>query len=236
MLLKQRSAVLTLPAVGAALPVTATIDIRVEEWTKFIFADTTHLTNTSVVSNPNTELVTPATITITDPAVLGRYVLLSTTMFSHSRMPVMVYYDNKYNDVFILPSLEIYSAMSYLSAKNFSVSAYGVNFSGVAGDKVPVVNTGVDIRADIWQLARPATSNKAGYVEIMLTANTNFNNASTNATVGLNFGPVGALFATTGFIADINILGYNSLFEWQVVSMGKQKVTPLGSLMVELPF
>jgi len=232
------------PAPGAAAPAAAApapplvipMEIRVEEWTKFMVIDTAHLTNSTLVANPNTELTAPASVVLSDPALAGRYLLVATTKFAHSDMEVMVYYDNKYKDIFVLPTLDIYRTMSYLSAKTMRVHAYGVNFTGKEGDTVPSINFYQDIRAAAWKLPRPAGSvTKGGYSEHVITQNLRYSSSSTIPTFGLDFGTVGTLFPTLGFVADIHVFGYNSLFEWSAMSAGKQKVTNVGSIIVELP-
>lgn len=235
--INRRKGVITLPTTPA---VKISIDVLIDTWARLMTADVDLITNNSILSNSNTELVagTKATITLddVDPAVLGRFTLASANKFPHTDLDVMVFYDHKYSDYFVVPSLEIYKAMTYLAAVPIQVRAYGVNFSGKPGGTVPVPVFTQDITAEIVKLPRDVnTVKRDGYYETMLTPTLNHQANSSTPTALLNFGTPATLFTTLNFSVDMCVMGYDSLFQWTPISVGNQVLVNAGTLVVPLP-
>lgn len=222
--------------VAPPTPVMAPVEIAIDDWAKFMFIDTAFLAGSILASNPNTELTSPATVVLSDPNTPGRYVLAATTKFPHNNMEVMVFHDTVYKDLFVIPTLEIYRTMNYLTGTKNRIRAYGINFSGKEGDTVPPINYSQNISASAMELPRTVGSvTKGGYAERDVGLTTRYSASSTIPTFGLNFGPVSTLFPALGFVADVHVFGYDSLNEWSSRSAGKQTVGAAGSLIVELP-
>jgi len=215
---------------------TALLDIVVSGYKKIMVTDTTYLTSKTVVSTPNKELTTPSTLVLADPNMAGRYVLLSTNAITHTGLDFKVYYDTKYKDIIVIPNLEQYAGISdYLNNNKLVIIGHGINFNGKEGSPIPVPNTGYDIRAAILTVGdRLSNSAKGRSFRKEIVVGYTTTDPSVGAKTVINFGTPAQMFATLGFMVDINLFGFNSLTEARPQSMGKQVLANTGTLIAEL--
>jgi len=214
----------------------ATVNIMLKTHKMIMSIDTDHLVAKTVIETPNSELVTPSTITIADPTLAGRFTLLSSNEAPHSGLGYMLYYDNKYNDIIVIPSLEIYKSMSYLNNQMLTISGYGVNFSGISGDKLPALNPLYDIKSTLANLTNYVKNQVRGvYFERMITPTRNYSSASVSPILLINFGTPAMMFPVLDFVTDINVFGYDSLFTNSPQQLGNQKLQNIGTLVVSIP-
>jgi len=166
----------------------------------------------------------------------GRFTLLSSNVAPHSELGYMVYYDKKYNDIIVIPSLELYKSMSYLNNQILTILGYGVNFSGVAGDKLPALNPLYDVKSTLAGLTNYVKNQARGvYYERMVTPTLNYSSASISPVLLINFGTPLTMFPVLNFVTDINVFGYDSLFTNNPQHLGNQKLQDIGTLVVGIP-
>jgi len=166
----------------------------------------------------------------------GRFTLLASNVTPHSELGYMVYYDKKYNDIIVIPSLELYRSMSYINNQILTISGYGVNFSGNAGDKLPTLNPLYDIKSTLANLTTSVKNQVRGvYFESMVTPTLNYSSASISPVLLINFGTPLTMFPVLNFVTDINVFGYDSLFTNSPQHLGNQKLQNTGTLVVSIP-
>ncbi|MDQ6990809.1 MAG: hypothetical protein Q9M11_03655, partial [Mariprofundaceae bacterium] len=231
--INKRTAVMTLPTGQAA-----TLAIEVTCYKKLMFMDTNYLTPRIIVESSNLELAvgTASKVVVTDPAMVGRYLLLSTNMAPHNNLEYAVYYDNKYGDILVIPTLETYASMPYINSSNLTIAAYAGNFSGTSGDRLPTPNTGYNVKSTLAEVAKYTNNQSKGvYYQKLVTPTLNYSSTSIYGTLLVNFGTPALMFPTLGFVTDINVFGYDSLFESNPQHLGKQPIVNTGTLVLELP-
>jgi hypothetical protein len=220
---------------------TATVEITVESYIKLSFAEPAYITARTIQSNPNIELTTPTIVVLNENAnaaapVANRFSLVSRNESVATRLQYSVYYDVKYSDLIIIPSLETLLNMTYIQDTVLKISAYGLNFSGLPGGKVPTPNTGYAVSSDLLLLSRQVGKiDHGGYMERMVNGQVNMRTGGLNPSVFINFGLPSAMFTPIGFVADINMLTYSSLFDRSLVNLGNQVVVDGAHIIAELP-
>jgi len=235
----KRNAVLQFqPIAPAVVGISTPIEINIEAFAKLYTINGSYLTPRLINETSNELLVTPATLSLIDVDVPNRFVLLSTNTYTHNNMSIMTFYDTKYNDMFVIPSLELYNTIPYIDAVMLRIGANGINFSGIAGDKMPVApNTGYDIKASIAALyTRVGKKDNGGYLETILDPTYRLAEPGLHPSALLNFGLPSAMFTTLGFSAQMNVFGYSSILERDVIKAGIQPLEDVGYLVADINF
>ncbi len=234
MLRNRRSAILTNSGVN---PASADINIVIESYTKLMVVNDAYLTPRIIMSNPNIEITAPTTQTLTDPIIANRFILVSRNNAPNSDMEYSIYYDTKYSDMFVIPSLEVYNNIDYIGSLAIEVGAYGLTFSGDDKTTVPALALGVlPVNSVMANIASYVNKQSKGmYYEHMITPTYNFSSTCMYPSLYIDFGLPSALFQALGDIVDINVVGYNSLFSTDIKYLGKQKLANIGRIVAELP-
>ena len=222
--------------------ITAQIEIPVSASHKLMFMDAAYLTNRVIVESGNKEMVgsavySPATVTLSDPKLAGRYVLIARNDMPHTNMEYCIYYDSKYKDILVMPSLEIYANMPYLKAVKMNISAISVSFGGDVGDDdVPLPNAGYAVKSTLASIANMNNEKRNGLAyENMLTPTLNFSTPSMYPTAMINFGLPSQMFPKIGFSAKMTVFGYSELTQYEAIDAGIQPIQDSGYLVVPLP-
>jgi len=231
----QRNMTVTMPIIGTVVPV-STVVVNLTTFNKLMVVDPAILTKGAVLSAPNLEIATPSAVVLSDPNFATRFVTIARHVAPHNLLEYTIVYDNKYNDMFIIPSLEPYQGMPYIASTPIRLDGYGVNFTGDPGSKIPAVNPAYIVNGELVNVPKyTGVTGRGRYYEKLITTNNNLGSPSVAPSYFINFGLPSAMFTTIGFPAQINILGYSSLFEWGPVDMGIQTMSDVGNIIVELP-
>jgi len=228
----ERRGIVTL-ANGATTPLIVTLT----KHTPIELVSGAYLTSRVLMTRPDINIATPITMTVTDAALPGRFVLVSRNNIPTNDLETMLFYDTKYGDMFYIPTLALYETSTYIAASVIDVDGIGINFSGNAGDRMPAPVLGAVVNYDaIILAAQVGKTQKGGYMERMVTGTTNLNATSAYPSNYIRLGIPSAFFGVLPVTpVDVNVMGYRSIFELSTITLGKQVLSDVDEMLVKIP-